>query len=80
MHSVDTNSLRHLSRRSSKNCELQFANSDRFKENYIDDDSIYNVHNAFYFMVIVSLVMCTCMYKLCLFEFGYTNYIFPCIA
>ena len=27
--SVDTNSLRHLPRRSSKNCDLQFANSDR---------------------------------------------------
>ena len=27
--SDDTNSLRHLSRRSSKNCDLQFANTDR---------------------------------------------------
>ena len=27
--SVDTNSLRHLPRRSSKNCDLQFANFDR---------------------------------------------------
>ena len=33
MLSVNTNSLRHLPRRSSKNCDLQFANSDRFKEN-----------------------------------------------
>ena len=33
MLSADTNSLRHLPRRSSKNCDLQFANSDRFKEN-----------------------------------------------
>ena len=32
--SVDTNILRHLPRRSSKNSELQFANCDRFKENY----------------------------------------------
>ena len=30
---VDTNSLRHLPRRSSKNCDLQFANCDIFKEN-----------------------------------------------
>ena len=35
--SVDTNSLRHLPRRSSQNCDLQFANSDRFKENYSID-------------------------------------------
>ena len=34
MLSVDTYSMRHLPRRSSKNCDLQFANSDRFKENY----------------------------------------------
>ena len=33
MLSVDTNSLRHLPRRSSKNCDVQFANSDRFKKN-----------------------------------------------
>ena len=25
---------RHLPRRSSKNCDLQFANTDRFRENY----------------------------------------------
>ena len=31
--SVDTNSLRPLPRRSSKNCNMQFANSDIFKEN-----------------------------------------------
>ena len=30
----DTISLRHLPRRSSKNCDLQFANSDRLKANY----------------------------------------------
>ena len=30
--SVDTNSLRHLPRQSSKNCDLQFANI--FKDNY----------------------------------------------
>ena len=37
--SVDTNSLRHLPRRSGKNCNLQFANSDiiLFKEKYIID-------------------------------------------
>ena len=33
MLSDDTNSLRHLPRRSSKNCDLQFANFDRFMEN-----------------------------------------------
>ena len=31
---VDTNSLRHLRRRSCKNCDQQLANRDRFKENY----------------------------------------------
>ena len=36
--SVDTNSLRHLPRRSCKNCDLQFANTDRLKENYSIDD------------------------------------------
>ena len=36
--SDDTNSLRHLPRRSSKNCDLQFVNFDRFKENYSIDD------------------------------------------
>ena len=36
----DTNSLRHLPRRSSKNCDLKFDNStDRFKENYSIDVS-----------------------------------------
>ena len=40
--SADMNSLRHFPRRSSKNCDLQFANSDRFKENYsIDIKSKY---------------------------------------
>ena len=38
MLSVDTNGLRHLTRRSSKNCDMQFANydrqTDRFKEKY----------------------------------------------
>ena len=29
--------FRHLPRQSSKNCDLQFANSDRFKENYSID-------------------------------------------
>ena len=37
MLSDDTLSLRHLPRRSSKNCDLQFANSDRFKANYSVD-------------------------------------------
>ena len=32
-----TNGLRHLLRRSSKNCDLQLANSDIFKENYSVD-------------------------------------------
>ena len=34
---VDTDSLRYLPRRSSNNCDLQFANSERFKENYSID-------------------------------------------
>ena len=33
--SVDTNSLRHLPRRSSNNCDLQFDNLDRHTDNYI---------------------------------------------
>ena len=37
MLSDDTVSLRHLPRRSSKNCDLQFANGDRFKANYSVD-------------------------------------------
>ena len=32
------NSLRHLLRRSSKNCDPEFANTNRFKENYSIDD------------------------------------------
>ena len=35
--SDDTISLRHLPRRSSKKCDLQFANNDRFKANYSID-------------------------------------------
>ena len=34
MLSNDTISLRHLTRRSSKNCDLPFENNDRFKANY----------------------------------------------
>ena len=37
MLSDDTISLRHLPRRSSKNCDLHFANNDRFKANYSID-------------------------------------------
>ena len=40
MLSDDTISLRHLPRRSSKNCDLQFANNDRFKANYSIDDNV----------------------------------------
>ena len=40
MLSVDTNSLRHLPRRSSKNCDLEFANTDKLKENYSIDKNI----------------------------------------
>ena len=36
--SIRTVRERPLSRRSSKNCDLQFSNSDRFKENYSIDD------------------------------------------
>ena len=43
MLSVDTNSLRHLLRRSNKNCELQFHNSDRFKKNYSIDGCVFTV-------------------------------------
>ena len=42
--SVDTHSWRHLPRRSSKNCDLPFANCDRqtdiFKDNYSIDTGI----------------------------------------
>ena len=38
MLSDDTISLRHLPRRSSKNCDLPFANNDRFKANYSIDE------------------------------------------
>ena len=38
MLSDDMISLRHLPRRSSKNCDLQFANTDRFKANYNIDE------------------------------------------
>ena len=40
MLSVDTNNLRHVPRRSSKNCDLEFANTDRLKENYSIDNII----------------------------------------
>ena len=43
MRSDDTNSLRHLPRRSSKNCDTQFDNFDRFNENYIIDDTATRV-------------------------------------
>ena len=49
---VDTKSLRYISSRSSKNCDLQFANidrqTDRFKEDYcidsIDDDKLVKIY------------------------------------
>ena len=41
-----TNSLRRLPRLSSKNCDLQFANSDRFKENYSIDTSVCQCTHA----------------------------------
>ena len=37
MLSVDRNSLRHHPRRSGKNCDLQFANTDILKDNYSID-------------------------------------------
>ena len=43
-------SLRHLPRRSSKNCDLQFANFDRFKENYSLDEILYIFYTE-YFML-----------------------------
>ena len=39
-------SIRHLPRRSSKNCDLQFDNSDRFKENYSIDTSVCQCTHA----------------------------------
>ena len=41
MLSDDTVSMRHLPRRSSKNCDFPFANSDRFKANYSVDMKLY---------------------------------------
>ena len=46
--SVDTNSLRRLPTQSSKNCDLQFANSDRFKENYSIDITHYNYYDMYH--------------------------------
>ena len=44
---VDTNSLRHLPRRSSKSCDLQFTNSDIFKEIHqkVASSTLWNEHN-----------------------------------
>ena len=39
------NSYRHFPRRSSKNCDLPFANTDRFKENYSIDKEKWKVKN-----------------------------------
>ena len=46
MLSVDTSNLRHLPRRSSNNCDLEFANTDRLKEDYSIDNNIdfYTLH------------------------------------
>ena len=44
--SVDTNSLRHVPKRSSKNCDLRFANIDRFKKNNSIDGAIKVLRNA----------------------------------
>ena len=41
MLSDDTISLRHLPRRSSKNCDLPFAKNDIFKANYSIDELVY---------------------------------------
>ena len=45
MLSDDMISLRHLPRRSSKNCDLQFANNGRFKANYSIDYYRLNMHD-----------------------------------
>ena len=54
MLSVDTNILRHVPRRSSTNCDLQFANTniqtDRLKENYSIDG-----HMMDFFLVCLSV-------------------------
>ena len=47
MLSDDTISLRHIPRRSSKNCDPQFANNDRFKANY-SIDSHLDMHRSMY--------------------------------
>ena len=40
--SDDTNSLKHLPRRSSKTCDMQFADTDRFMENYSIDVNLFS--------------------------------------
>ena len=58
---VDTNSLRYLPRRSSKNCDRQFANSDRqtnrIKENYNIDCKSNDVCCLAMALVLNSLVL-----------------------
>ena len=57
MLSDETVSLRHLQRRSSKNCDLQFANSDRFKANYsVDVNS--EILNQYTNMKNISICLC----------------------
>ena len=60
-----TNSLRHLPRRSSKNCQLQFANGDRFKENCsidtmcVRDTSLYSICLKHYVLIKGRIHACT---------------------
>ena len=76
MLSADTDSLRHLPRRSSENCDLQFANADRqLKENYSIDDfcplpdpdvglSIFACdveHTSFHLVYAAARLLCACL-------------------
>ena len=61
MLSDDTVSLRHLPRRSSKNCDLQFANGDRFKANYSVDIHLLKAKmKAIFVYVNISIIVIEC--------------------
>ena len=59
--SVDTNSLRHLARRSSKNCELQFGNCDRQTDRLISLKENYSVDKCVCVCVCVCVCACVCV-------------------
>ena len=62
--SVNPNSLRHLPRRSSNNCDLQFANTDRLVCLYV------YIYVCVY--VCVSACMHACMYA-CMYVYIYSS-------